>query len=46
MSASPDQQAGDELQGRRRRARRTAIVIAVLAVAIYAAFMISGILSQ
>ncbi|WP_407353080.1 hypothetical protein [Luteimonas sp. R10] len=30
----------------RRRARRTALIVAVIAVAIYAAFILSGVIGQ
>lgn len=35
----------DELALRRRRSRRTALVMGVIAVAIYVAFILSGVLA-
>lgn len=36
----------DDLALRRRRSRRTALVIGAIAVAIYAAFILSGVLAS
>ncbi|MEA5666142.1 MAG: hypothetical protein ACN6RG_07030 [Stenotrophomonas sp.] len=36
----------DELAQRRRRARRTALVVGVIAVAVYVGFILSGVLAQ
>ena len=41
----PDWQA-DELALRRRRSRRTALVVGLIAVAIYAGFILSGVLAH
>ncbi|WP_265588079.1 hypothetical protein [Stenotrophomonas sp. MYb238] len=41
----PDWQP-DELALRRRRSRRTALVVGVIAVAIYAGFILSGVLAH
>jgi hypothetical protein len=49
MSASRDQpQRQDEQQiaASRRRARRTALIVAAIAVAVYAGFILSGVLNQ
>ncbi|MGH8030867.1 MAG: hypothetical protein ACREO8_00510 [Luteimonas sp.] len=48
MSASPDKPdlALDGVQVRRRRARRTAIVIGLIALCIYAGFIVSGVVAQ
>jgi len=41
----PDWKA-DELALRRRRSRRTALVVGLVAVAIYAGFILSGVLAH
>ncbi|WP_433853335.1 hypothetical protein [Stenotrophomonas nitritireducens] len=41
----PDWQP-DELALRRRRSRRTALVVGLIAVAIYAGFILSGVLAH
>ncbi|WP_268768315.1 MULTISPECIES: hypothetical protein [Stenotrophomonas] len=41
----PDWQS-DELALRRRRSRRTALVVGLIAVAIYAGFILSGVLAH
>ena len=41
----PDWQP-DELARRRRRSRRTALVVGVIAVLIYAGFILSGVLAH
>ncbi|MEN1925461.1 hypothetical protein [Luteimonas qiangzhengi] len=49
MPASHDQHPRrDEAQlaAARRRARRTALVVAIVAVAVYAGFILSGVLNQ
>lgn len=49
MPAGRDQHAPmDERQvaAARRRARRTALVVAAIAVAVYVAFILSGVLNQ
>ena len=42
MTAAPN----DELQNRRKRAVRTAVVLAALAVAVFVAFILTGILGS
>lgn len=42
----PRQLQPDELALRRRRSRRTALVVGLLAVAIYAGFILSGVLAH
>ena len=49
MPASHDQRHGrDEAQvsDARRRARRTALIVGLIAVAVYAGFILSGVLNQ
>jgi len=49
MSANRDQpprQDGQQVAARRRRARRTALIVALVAVGVYAAFILSGVLNQ
>ena len=41
---SPIPASNDELAARRKRARRTALWIAAVAVAVYVGFLLSGIL--
>lgn len=38
--------SNDTLQGRRKRAVRTALVLAAVAVAVFVAFMLTGILGS
>jgi len=43
MSATPDPSRGpDAVAAARRRARKTALVVAVIAVAVYVLFMLQG----
>src|SRR5690606_38790357 len=49
MSANRDQpprQDGQQVAAGRRRARRTALIVALVAVGVYAAFILSGVLNQ
>lgn len=50
MSASPDEQivAADDVgvAARRRRARKTAIVFGVIALLVYAGFIVGGVVAQ
>lgn len=43
---SPDRPSNDEIAARRRRARRTALWIGLVAVAVYVAFLLTGILGE
>ncbi|MBB3344840.1 MULTISPECIES: hypothetical protein [unclassified Luteimonas] len=43
-AAMPTPDAHDDLAARRRRARRTALTIAVVALCIYAGFILRGVL--
>ena len=43
---SPLQSTSDELQTRRKAARRTALWIGLAAVGIYVAFIVAGVLSR
>ena len=48
MTAMTDHDANDSrtLEARRRAARRTALIVALIAVGIYAAFILSGVLNS
>lgn len=50
MSGNREPDGGDRdgarLAGQRRRARRTALVVALVAVAVYVLFLLSGVLSK
>ncbi len=45
MSSNKQLQA-DELAVRQRRARRTAVVVGLIAVAVYVGFILSGVLAS
>ena len=48
MSANRDQpprQDGQQIAASRRRARRTALIVAAIAVGVYIAFIVSGVLN-
>ncbi|MCD9030001.1 hypothetical protein LDO26_17565 [Luteimonas sp. BDR2-5] len=46
QAAMPTPDANDDLAARRRRARRTAGIVALIAAGIYVAFILSGVIGR